>query len=564
MSLQNFSYFFFLLLTACVYLRLPHKWQTPFLLLASIFFYGKNLAATYQTVLDASGGAAAAFSCAVSVGAILFLGVFVWAAGRKLGSLHTAISAARDAEADSASGGSATPAQNAQSAAPTAAQLTQRKASLLRGAILVLLGLLAIFKYYNLSPLPTIFDGSLLAKLPFPLGISFFTFAAIGYLVDVARGDCVAEQSLLHTSVFLFFFATVTSGPICRGGALLPQLHQEQRFDATRTTNALRLFALGLFKKVAIADLLGLLVNQVFDNIPSYGAPLLLLALVCYTFQLYFDFSGYSDLARASGLFLGIALPENFKTPFFATNFSGFWARWHISLSSWLQDYLFMPLAWADVAAIPLLGKRLAKKWEHFPVEFCVFVVFFCSGFWHGNTLPFVIWGLFQAVCRVGEEVCHRVLGRPKRRGVPKWKLWGKRGVVFALWSFGMIFFRIGSGTSGNAMADCARFFAGLCQGWSPALFASQLNSAVALGFYQHQLLQLAYLAFALFTLSIGLYLDAQRFFHYKDKPSEAVLAAQKPALKWALYYLLILCIFAGLIIQNGGFAGGSFAYAQY
>ncbi len=543
MSLQNFSYFFFLCITVCIYLQLPKKAQTPFLLLASIFFYGKNLITTYENTLANSGVSGAVFTCAVSVALVVFLALFVWRAG-------LALAATTDAKTDA-------DASQSQAAAKA------RRAVLLRRDILVLLAVLAVFKYYNLSPLPTIFDGSLLASLPFPLGISFFTFAAIGYLVDVARGDCEAEKSLAHLSVFLFFFATVTSGPICRGGKLLPQLHQAHRFDATRTVNAMRLFAIGLFKKVAIADLLALLVTQVFSNIPSYGAPLLLLALVCYTFQLYFDFSGYSDLARASGLFLSIDLPENFKTPFFATNFSGFWSRWHISLSSWLQDYLFMPLAWADVSKLPIIGKKLAQKWEHFPVELCVFVVFFCSGFWHGNTLPFVIWGLFQAVCRVGEELCHRKLGRPKRRGVPQWKLWGKRAIVFSLWSFGMIFFCIGS-SSANAMADCSAYFIGLTQNWSPVLFLSQLNSAVAAGFYQHQLLQIAYLLFAVFTLCIGFYLDSQRFFHFKDKPSETVLAGQKPAVKWLLYYILILCIFAGLIIQNGGFAGGSFAYAQY
>ncbi len=528
MSLQNFSYFFFLLITVCVYLQLPKKVQTPFLLLASVVFYGKNLTVSYQSALDASGAASAVFSCAVSVGLVVFLAVFVWQAGLCL------------------------------------TRASSQKARLLRRCVLVLLGILAIFKYYNLSPLPTIFDGSVLAKLPFPLGISFFTFAAIAYLVDVARGDCTAETSLVHLSVFLFFFATVTSGPICRGGKLLPQLHQQHRFDSARTVNALRLFAIGLFQKIAIADLLALLVNQVFGSIPSYGAPLLLLALLCYTFQLYFDFAGYSNLARASGLFLGIDLPENFKTPFFATNFSGFWARWHISLSSWLQDYLFMPLAWLDVSSIPLIGKKLAQKWEHLPVSICVFLVFFCSGFWHGNTLPFVLWGLFQALFRVGEEICHRKLGRPKRRGVPQYKLWGKRAMVFALWNFSMVFFCIGSTGSAAPMADCAAFFAGVTRDWSPALFATQLNSAVAAGFYQHQLLQIAYLLFAVFTLSVGFYLDAQRFFHFKDKPTEQVLAGQKPAVKWVLYYTLVLCIFAGLMIQNGGFAGGSFAYAQY
>ena len=121
-----------------------------------------------------------------------------------------------------------------------------------------------------------------------------------------------------------------------------------------------------------------------------------------YTFQLYFNFSGYSEVARAVGLLLGLELPENFKTPFFATNFSGFWSRWHISFSSWLQDYLFMPLAWADMSGVT--GGRLTRL----PAEVCVFTVFFVSGFWHGNTLPFVVWGLLQACYRLGITVMEK------------------------------------------------------------------------------------------------------------------------------------------------------------
>ena len=167
--------------------------------------------------------------------------------------------------------------------------------------------------------------------------------------------------------------------------------------------------ALGLFKLVAVSDVLGLLVDEVFPNYRSYGGPMLVLATVFYTFQLYFNFSGYSEVARAVGLLLGLELPENFKTPFFATNFSGFWSRWHISFSSWLQDYLFMPLAWADVSG--LTGGKISRL----PAEFCVFTVFFVSGFWHGNTLPFVVWGLLQASYRLGEELLHRRLGKPKK-----------------------------------------------------------------------------------------------------------------------------------------------------
>ena len=549
MSLQNLSYFLFLFVTAAVFLHLPRRGQTPFLLAASLLFYGLNLRVSWLSVqaqelaagwTAADALAAAAFRCGVSAALLAFAAVFVW---RRAG----AIAAAEGA----------------------------RRARLVRGGVIALLAVLAVFKYYNLSPLPTVFAGSVLEKLPFPLGISFFTFAAIGYLVDVGRGDCAAEPSLVNTAVFLLFFATVTSGPICRGSALLPQLRAEHRFDEARTVRFFRLFAIGLFEKVAVADVLALVADQVFNSSPAagargladYGAPMLLTALVLYTFQLYFDFAGYSDMARASGLLLGIELPENFKTPFFATNFSGFWSRWHISLSSWLQDYLFLPLAWADVAKTPLLGRRLARKWEHFPVEFCVFCVFFFSGFWHGNTLPFVVWGLLQAAYRVGEELLHRRLGKPRKKGAKPAELWGKRFAVFVLWALSMVFFRVGSGpnTARASLADCGTFFAGLCRGWSPVRFAAEFYGAVCAGFYDKPVMAAAWCGFAVLTLCIGFYLDSQRAFHFKNKPVDLVLAGQKPAVKWLLYYALVLCILAGLIIQNGGFGGGaSFAYAGF
>ena len=162
------------------------------------------------------------------------------------------------------------------------------------------------------------------------------------------------------------------------------------------------------------------------------------------------------------GLLLGLNLPENFKTPFFATNFSGFWSRWHISFSSWLQDYLFMPLAWADVSG--LTGGKI----QRLPAEFCVFTVFFVSGFWHGNTLPFVIWGLLQACYRLGEELMHRRFGKPKKKAPAK-TLWAKRAGVFVLWTISMVFFCAGMSGAGLTAGDAFAYLGGWFTGWSPA-----------------------------------------------------------------------------------------------
>ena len=168
------------------------------------------------------------------------------------------------------------------------------KTAFLRIGVVGLLAILAFFKY----------NGAFAAEggwqaVAMPLGISFYSFAAISYLIDAARGDCEIETNFIDCALFLNFFATVTQGPICRAGALLPQFKTEHRFDAARTVRALRLLALGLFKLVAVSDVLGLVVDEVFPNYRSYGGPMLVLAAVFYTFQLYFNFSGYSEVARA-------------------------------------------------------------------------------------------------------------------------------------------------------------------------------------------------------------------------------------------------------------------------
>lgn len=521
MSFQSFSYFAFLPLVAFAYLKLaPKRFQTALLLAASIFFYWLN---------RPSGQAYAGLWQALPLALLAVSCVLVW-------RLALALEAA---------------------AAP-------RKGRLLAFGAAALLLILGLFKYYNLIlPLLPLAPGALHA-LPFPLGISFYTFAAISYLADVGRGDMPAEKSLVNLAAFLCFFGTITAGPICRARLVLPQLRQEQRFSAPRTVRALQLFALGLFKKVAVADVLLLFTQQVFGDLSGHGGPALLLALVFYTFYLYFDFLGYSEMARASALLLGLEIPENFKTPFFATNFSGFWARWHISLSGWLQDYLFTPLVWADASRLPLLGRRVSR----FSPVFCVFVVFFVSGFWHGSTLPFVVWGLLQALYRVGEELLHQRFGKPKKKA-PAWRLWSKRAGVFCLWVFSMAFFAMGSGVGQPAggqygVAEAFTLLGGLFRGWAPARFAAESRQAVFQGFYAQPLMAAAYCAFLALSVALAVWFDWQRNFHFKNQPEELVLAGQKPLVRWALYYALVLGAFAGLVMQNGGFAGGSFAYGGF
>lgn len=499
MSLQSFGYFGFLALTALLYLHLPRRWQPPFLLAASWLFYALAMPAMLPVLWA--------------------LCAFTYGCGRGLAGAH--------------------------------------KTAFLRLGVVGSLSVLAFFKYYNILAglLPW---GAHLPALALPLGISFYTFAAISYLVDAARGDCPIERSFLRYALFLSLFATVTQGPICRAGQLLPQFDAEHRFDAARCTRALRLFALGLFKTVAVSDVLGVLVDNIFAHYEQCGGLTLLAGGVGYTLQLYFNFSGYSELARASGLFLGLELPENFKTPLFSTNFSELWSRWHISFSSWLQDYLFTPLVWADV------GGLTRGRLRRLPPLLCIFVVFFLSGFWHGSTLPFIVWGLLQAVYRVGEELLHRRFGKPKKK-TPALRAWGKRAVVFFFWAVGMVFFRIGSGPDPQprGVADAVRYLGGCVRALSPARFGREVYAALYADFYAHPMMIALYAAFLAAALAFAFWLDYRRCFAHRNRPAETALAAEKH--RSLLYVLLIGFILVGFILQSGGFGASGFGmYAGF
>lgn len=499
MGLQSLQYCAFLVVVAAVYLHLPVRMQPVFLLGVSWVFYALAMPAMLPVTIA--------------------LAVFTYLCGRGLawrGGAH--------------------------------------KTAFLRLGVIGMLGILAFFKYNGL--LGGVLHGW--RAVAMPLGISFTSFAAIAYLIDAARGDCEVETSFIRLALFLNFFATVTQGPICRAGALLPQLSAAHRFDAARTVRALRLYALGLFKYIAVADVLNMVVDTVFPHYADYSAPMLILTAVMYTFYLYFSFSGYSEISRATGLVLGLDLPENFKTPFYATNFSGFWSRWHISFSSWLQDYLFMPLAWADVSGVT--HGRLTRL----PAEVCVFTVFFVSGFWHGNTLPFVVWGLLQACYRLGEELLHRRLGKPKKKA-PARVQWAKRAGVFALWCVSMVFFRVGSSPAAAPLTvgDAFRYLGGCFLNWAPARFAAELYAAASNGFYANAIMVAAYYAFTVLVLALAFYLDARRAFAFKNKPAEICLAKEKH--RWAVYYALVIALLIGYIMQSGGFGSSGFGmYAGF
>lgn len=250
------------------------------------------------------------------------------------------------------------------------------------------LGLLALFKYYNFfielsGPAIAMFgwDLSLLRhELLLPVGISFYTFQTMSYTIDVYRGERVLERNFLKFAVFVAFFPQLIAGPIVRAKQFLPQLHHLPNVTTQRFHDGLFLVFKGLSKKILIADLLATLaVDNVFTHPLTFSSWDLLIGLYAYTFQIYYDFSGYSDIAIGLAKMLGYDLPQNFNRPYLSQNVREFWTRWHISLSTWLRDYLYISL-----------GGSRAAPWR---VKMNLMITMFLGGLWHGAALHFICWG---------------------------------------------------------------------------------------------------------------------------------------------------------------------------
>lgn len=269
---------------------------------------------------------------------------------------------------------------------------TRYKDRLLLLALLTNLGILFIFKYFNffsysLTSLFTFANVTISLptfKLLLPVGISFYTFQSLSYVIDVYRGQEKAEKHFGIFALFVSFFPQLVAGPISRSSQLKPQFRQPHAFDYEQTVSGLKLFALGLFKKLVIADNLAVYVDTVFGSLHDYKGLSLLIAVFFFSWQIYCDFSGYTDMARGVARILGFNLIENFKAPYLATSVRDFWRRWHISLSSWFKDYLYIPL-----------GGSRGGFWR---TNFNNVAVFVVCGLWHGASWNFVLWGLFHGL----------------------------------------------------------------------------------------------------------------------------------------------------------------------
>jgi D-alanyl-lipoteichoic acid acyltransferase DltB (MBOAT superfamily) len=415
----------------------------------------------------------------------------------------------------------------------------KRKKLFLIVSLVANIGVLAIFKYYNFinenftfllkgfgltNPIPYL-------SILLPIGLSFHTFQAMSYTIEVYRGRQKAERHFGIYSLYVMFFPQLVAGPIERPQNLLHQFREKFDFDYDRVTSGLRLMAWGLFKKVVIADRLAIVVDTVYNNPQNFNSVSLIIATIFFTFQIFCDFSGYSDMAIGVARILGFKLMTNFDKPYQSKSIHEFWKRWHISLSTWFKDYLYIPLG----------GNRvIVTRWY-----LNLFIVFLVSGLWHGANWTFVIWGALH-----GFYLVFALVTQNFREKICDSFVWFRSSVVqvlttFALVSFAWIFFR--ADNVQNAFYIVTHIFSGI-----PEVINNYATHGVwldPLGLSRSELI-----------LCILLIVLLEVVHYLQNKANISTFIFKRPALvRWSFYYLIII-----LILSLGVFENRQFIYFQF
>ena len=394
----------------------------------------------------------------------------------------------------------------------------KRRKQYLIASLIANIGVLFVFKYWNFfgtninDALARFSPGTKipLLEILLPIGLSFHTFQAMSYTIEVYRGHQKAERHFGIYSLYVMFYPQLVAGPIERPQNLLPQFHKEQYWDFERFKEGMMMMLWGFFKKVVIADRLAMLVNEMYGNGVNDNGANLLVATLFFTFQIYCDFSGYSDIAIGAARIMGIKLMTNFNNPYSSRNISEFWKRWHISLSTWFRDYLYITLG----------GNRVAvPRWY-----FNLFIVFLVSGFWHGANWTFIVWGALHGLYLVLALV--RDMLFPKA----KWPGFINVAITFFLVAFTWIFFR--AANISDAMDIIGKIF-------SPSAYTAIHSEA----------LNTAEIIFSVFLIGVLL---------LKDNLLPKIKTASTPQFYcWSIIFLV-------LIYFLGVFNASSFIYFQF
>ena len=396
-------------------------------------------------------------------------------------------------------------------------------------SISINISFLGVFKYYNFfaESFADIMGNFGLQVNPFtlkvilPVGISFYTFHGLSYVIDIFKNRIKAEHDFIDYAVFVSFFPLLVAGPIERATHLLPQIKKERNFDYQKAVNGLKQILWGLFKKIVIADQCAQYTNTIFDDYSNHSGSTLLLGAIFFSFQIYGDFSGYSDIALGTARLFGIELLRNFAFPYFSRDIAEFWRRWHISLSSWFRDYLYFPL-----------GGSRGGTWMKIRNTFLIFLV---SGFWHGANWTFIVWGLLNAIYIMPSIIFNTNRNHidivAKGNYLPSIREFFMMLSTFFLTVFAWIFFRSAS------LSDAFSFIKGI--------FSSSLFSIPSI----HPL--------DLFILLL-IFLPIEWLGRASQFAIENTFEKSSNFLRYGLYYLLLVAIF----FYNS--AGQQFIYFQF
>lgn len=428
------------------------------------------------------------------------------------------------------------------------------KRRILTIGLLLNFGMLAVLKYTNfaVANVNAIFHTSFsFQKWMLPLGISFYTFQSMGYLLDVYWGKCKAEKNPLRFALFVSFFPQILQGPIGRFDRLAVQLYQEHRFDLQRIQYALQLILWGFFKKLVLADRAAVVVNQVFLNDTQYSGVLNLVAVLMYSVQLYMDFSGGMDVVMGVASLFGIELDPNFKRPYFAVSITDFWHRWHITLGTWMKDYVFYPVSLSKwMGRIGKWSKKVFGKKTGRVIPICIanLIVFLLVGVWHGAAWKFIAYGLYHGLIISVSSL----LAPLYRKGLEVFSINQKSGgwkVVQILRTFFLINI---SWYFDMAVSLSAAFAMMKTTVTEFSLSAFKDGSLLALGLDQLDYLILLVGCLVVFFIS---------FLQERGVKIRESLAAKPLLLRWAVYGMLLFGIpmFGYVMTTTGGFI-----YAQF
>ena len=407
--------------------------------------------------------------------------------------------------------------------------------------IVLNIGMLAFFKYAgfavrNLNVILGLFGGHVeMPQILLPIGLSFYIFSSVSYVVDVMRARIPCEKNLLTLAAYVSFFPSITSGPIQRGAKLLPQLRQSRTVSYRDVQRALFGFLWGAFLKMVLADRIAIFTSSVFSSFEQQGGFVLAVAACAYSIQIYADFAGYSCMAIALANLFGLSSVENFRQPYFGRTIQDFWRRWHISLTSWFTDYLYIPLG----------GNRkgIVRKYLN------IAIVFLVSGLWHGAAWTFVMWGALHAIYQiVGQLTKEKRAALIRKMGIRSegtvYRLW-QSCCIFALVTFAWIFFF--SPDIGSAFRYIGRMFSV----WNPWVLVDRTLFTFGLSAAE----------FNIVLVALGI-LCTVSYMHERGKSVE-VLLKQKLPVRFALYFLMIAaCLVLG--IYGPAYNVADFIYAGF